>query len=501
MATDKAITNGNEITTNRSSANSRTALSLWLPAALLAVLLIMTLAVQVVLSWRAHQNMQPVNGHIIHMLKLQNINLELQKKLVENLANDNTFNLKQRETMRASLQAIIDEELHLAKATPQALSDAHAALADMTLNAKKSLIIALAHTRKAIELEAHAHQALVEKVNHATVIELKIASLTLIAVPVSAAILIFLMRRRVLAPLNRLSFLMTLLAKQDYTPAPLSAIDPMLKPLTENYNAMVKRLAELEHEHAIREQDLEQQVKHAARALLEQQRNLANTERLAAVGETMASISHELRNPLAGVKITCSNLQTDMIATGESPDYIERLTIISNEINRIIALLNALLEQAQHNPEAARDVYITDLIQNLVVLVRYQIPEHISIEQRSTVSCTCRLPEGLLRQALLNMLLNACQAIGDTPGRIVIEAACEQDAAIFRIIDDGPGFPHELIQSGIRTFVSHRPDGTGLGLSMVQRFAQAQGGNIKLTNAMPHGACVTLTLPCGKRCG
>jgi nitrogen fixation/metabolism regulation signal transduction histidine kinase len=64
------------------------------------------------------------------------------------------------------------------------------------------------------------------------------------------------------------------------------------------------------------------------------------------------------------------------------------------------------------------------------------------------------------------------------------------------ISDDGPGFPPDLLEYGIRAFITHRAEGTGLGLSMVQRFARTVGGNVMLSNREPHGACVRLELPC-----
>ena len=97
----------------------------------------------------------------------------------------------------------------------------------------------------------------------------------------------------------------------------------------------------------------------------------------------------------------------------------------------------------------------------------------------------------------MNLILNAQQAIGEHEGVIVIDAGVEDGRLSLSVCDDGPGFPQDLLEAGIRTFVTHRADGTGLGLSMVQRFARAHGGNVNLYNVEPQGACVTLELPCG----
>jgi two-component system NtrC family sensor kinase len=109
----------------------------------------------------------------------------------------------------------------------------------------------------------------------------------------------------------------------------------------------------------------------------------------------------------------------------------------------------------------------------------------------------CRLPDALFRQALLNLLLNASQALGESGGSIVIKGDLVDGSMHLVICDNGPGFPVDMLESGIQPFVSNRPEGTGLGLSMVQRFALVLGGGIELSNQAPHGACVTLELPCG----
>jgi signal transduction histidine kinase len=471
--------------------------SLWLPAAVLGGLLVLVLVIQLVLSWKAHEQLAPVNPHLTQINRLRVINIELQRELLESLTSKGAFTADERRLMRDELEAILGMQLYLSDETPQELASAHAALADENVHPGEALILALSHLRKAFDLEAVEHKKLIEEITGATAMEFKIGAITLLLFPASAILLIYLLRRRILEPLTHLGYLMTLLTRRNYAPAPTAAIDPLLRPLTENYNAMVTRLAELEDEHALREQDLEIQVENAARVLLEQQRSLANTERLAAVGETMARIAHELRNPLAGIKLSCTNLRQDLSQQLESPEYVERIDIVAGEIDRIIAVLNSLLDQSRHEPEVLRDVAVAKTVRDLIVLASYQIPAQIHIEQQIGEKIVCRLPDALFRQALLNLLLNATQALGDAGGMIVIKGDLVNGDLQLVVSDTGPGFPGDLLGTGIRAFVTHRAGGTGLGLSMVQRFVRALGGGIQLSNRTPHGACVTLKLPCG----
>ncbi|MGD8842489.1 MAG: ATP-binding protein [Gammaproteobacteria bacterium] len=472
--------------------------SLWLPAAVLMVLLILVLIIQVALSWRAHTQLIPVNRHVTQMTRLQGANLELQRELIESLNEKGTFTRQERDRLRDELAEIMAMRANLSPDTPAALAAAHAVLKDAGIHPKEALILALSHLRRSLDQEAIAHRRLIDEINRATSLEVEIGSVALLVFPLIVILLIYLLRRRILLPLNHLGYLMTLLARNRYSAAPLETVGPLLRPLTANFNKMVTRLEELEREHVLREQDLKSQVENATWQLLEQQRSLANTERLAAVGETMARIAHELRNPLAGVKLACTNLRQDLGQMVESQEYQERIDIVAGEVDRIISLLNSLLEQSRHKPEPPRDVNLAATVAALVVLARYQMPAHIQIEQRIADDLVCQLPEALLRQALLNLLLNASQAIGERPGTIVVEAAQADGRLQLTVRDDGPGFPADLIERDIRIFVTHRAEGTGLGLSMVQRFARSLGGSISLSNQEPCGACVTLDLPCGK---
>ena len=471
-------------------------MSLGLPAALLGGLLILSLVIQVGLSWKAHEQLVPVNLQLDRMVRMQSLNLELQRELLERLGENGALSAEQRAQVRTRLEAIRAMQGELPVDVEAAVSAAGDLLADTSVASDEALVLTLSQLRTVLAQQVLIHKELIEQITRATGSELRLGIITLVVFPTGAILLIYALRKRILAPLKHLGFLMTLLGRRDASSAPVAAVDPLLRPLTENYNAMVERLAELEGEHARREQDLQAQVQNAARALLEQQRNLANAQRLAAVGEMMARIAHELRNPLAGVKLAFKHLSRELGQKVESPEEMARIEMVAGEVDRIIAVLNSLLEQSRHRPEPARELCVARAVAELVELTRYQMPAHIRIEHKIDPSIVCRLPDGLFRQALLNLLLNARQSIGDRQGRIMIEARVADGSLSLSVSDDGPGFPQELLDTGIRAFVSQRVGGTGLGLSMVQRFARALSGSIRISNLQPQGARVTLELPC-----
>jgi len=102
-----------------------------------------------------------------------------------------------------------------------------------------------------------------------------------------------------------------------------------------------------------------------------------------------------------------------------------------------------------------------------------------------------------LRQALLNLVLNAIQALASQAGSVVVAAERAEGMVKISVADDGPGFPAEFLNQRIQAFKTGRSSGTGLGLAMVSRFARDLGGTLELSNLEPNGGCAVLVLPCG----
>jgi C4-dicarboxylate-specific signal transduction histidine kinase len=306
------------------------------------------------------------------------------------------------------------------------------------------------------------------------------------------ALLFPLAQRRLIRPLDAFGRQLARLADGDFTPAPVDdRVEPFLLPLHRQFNELARRLQQLEAAHRTQEELLHAKVQAATGQLLDQQRSLARAERLAATGELAASVAHELRNPLAGLRMTLGNLRTEL----RDAELTERVDLMIQEVERLARLLNDLLDSARHAPEPVRPVQLADLVDDMLTLTRYQLPASVRLEHGIDRSLVCRLPPDRLRQALLNLILNAAGALGERGGVIRIDAEREGMTLRLTVCDDGPGFAPELLDGGIRPFFSTRERGTGLGLAMVRRFARDLGGSVELANIAPHGARVILVLP------
>lgn len=344
----------------------------------------------------------------------------------------------------------------------------------------------------AADLSEQAHKtALLAGLRRESERQMQLEAAAPIAILAVGLVLLPLARRRIIRPLEAFGWRLSRLAEGDFTPAPEDGVDPFVLPLHRQLNIVTARLQELEAAHRARAATLEAEVRTVTSRLLEQQRQLARAERLAATGELAASVAHELRNPLAGIQMTLTNLR----AESTDPETAERIDLIIAEVGRLTRLLNSLLDSARETPEAPRPVVLAALLDELVTLTQLQLPAAVRIENRIPPALSARLPADRLRQALLNLLLNAGAALGEAGGTIEVEAAVVDDRLRLSVCDDGPGFPAELLEKGIRPFFSTRERGTGLGLATVRRFAREVGGELVLENRTPRGACARLVLP------
>lgn len=471
---------------------------LWIPITLLSSLLLVSLIVQLALARLSYQRILPVDQHVTYIERLQRNLTRMETALANHLGQAETSPLSPEDwkNLHDSLQRLLSQHNYLAPSTPGNVQKAQQMLDEQTAHPGDSLPAIQQILRTVFVDEETVQQDLTHNILNDARFQLELVGAVLVVMPTSAIVLLILMRRRIYSPLQQMGYLMEALGRKEYQTIRPAQIDPMFQPLIENYNRMVGRLSELEAEHQQRKRWLEEQVEKAARTLIEQQFSLASTERLAALGEVMARLAHELRNPLAGIQMACTNMQMEMEENHDAEPYETRMGLVVGETERIVQLLNTLLAEARHEPEPLRDVDISSAVRDLLALAHYQIPDHIRLTQQTGTGLLCRLPDIQLRQALLNLILNACQALGEQPGTITISAHCEDNCLIISVCDDGPGFPPDMLQERVNPFRSNRSNGTGLGLSMVQRFVRNYEGRLELRNHEPHGACVSLRLKC-----
>jgi signal transduction histidine kinase len=456
-------------------------------------LLLLALGVLSGMMWWNLHRFESVLSYINYSHRIQNLSISLQQILIEHLTEPKAaFPIHDFHKTMLEMDMLTTDKAYLSKNIRKSLKTVNQLLADIEnvdqVEKNTRLIRALEVMSKNLDDEAMQREDLLQDISKTMRTELIMTS-AIFAVLILLAL--FFLKHRILHPLHDLRRLLEHLAEERFTPFTTEHLDPLLLPVFNSYNDMVKRLAELEEAKRLHAQSLQYEVRLATHALLEQQASLARAERLAAVGEVAAELAHEIRNPLAGIQMAFANFRREIA----EPEQLERLDMINGELKRVAVLLNDMLDQSRHHPEAAADFNVVTLLRDLVTLARYQINPEISLEVIAVAEVMVHLPESMVRQALLNLLLNAADAIGQQSGKISLSVISHSQQLMINVSDDGSGFPHEMLEYGIRPFRSSRQRGTGIGLAMVQRFVKSIGGSLKLSNQTPHGATVSLIFP------
>ncbi|WP_218838461.1 ATP-binding protein, partial [Snodgrassella alvi] len=222
---------------------------------------------------------------------------------------------------------------------------------------------------------------------------------------------------------------------------------------------------------------------------------IQQTERLVALGELMAGIAHEIRNPLAAVRGFVQYLQNDL-PRAEQNEYLE---IILKEVDSINQVIQQLLDFSVPSKNYYVSVQLNDLINEVLVLVN---SSHRSNNIVLTLSLASQLPplyldKELIKQAILNLLINAIQAVSDQ-GNIEISTlmSANQKYQLIQIKDDGEGIKSEIMDKIFTPFFTTKISGTGLGLSMVEKIVSSHKGQISIkNNEHSNGVTVEVALP------
>jgi len=467
---------------------------LWVPVGVSGVLVVTVLLALVFVSWHGLERMRPVQSQLGRIAGLQDLGLGMERMLIRRQAGEQPLEATAAADLHSALAAA-SRMPYLSDGTRARLKRIEALLSGDQVHSLGPLSDALTELRAALMAERRQLQSIIDKVAHNTRAELDLALLLLAVLPLVGAVVVVELRRRVGRPLLSLGDLLARLAERDYRPISSETVDEvsaLVQPVFRSYNDLVRRLRELEAEHNDRERTLEQEVRCAAEALLTQSRQLARSERLAAVGAVSAGLAHELRNPLAGILMACTKLRRALVDS----DQAARLEAVIAELKRLNRLLSERVEAARYAPEPLQPIDLKATVEALFSLLRYQIAPGIRLNHRIPDGLTCLLPEGGLRQALLNLVLNAAQSLDEAQGEIEVLAERTNGKVVLSVCDTGPGFPSEMLALGVRPFASGRSGGTGLGLAMVRRFAEDINAELELANRGSKGARVALHLPC-----
>jgi two-component system sensor histidine kinase AtoS len=222
------------------------------------------------------------------------------------------------------------------------------------------------------------------------------------------------------------------------------------------------------------------------------QRQIMRADRLAALGELVAGIAHDIRNPLTSIRGFMQYLQK----SSDPSDWREYGPLIIREVDGLNRIIGELLEFAKPYPPRYGLLQVNDLINEMLLLVKKRADaQSIRIDLKLDPLLPYIEVDGeQLKQVLLNLIINACQAIPDK-GIITVSTEMESDWMVTHVADNGVGIAAENLERIYDPFFSTKPAGTGLGLAVVQRILNGHRGRIAITSESGRGTDVKISLP------
>ena len=224
---------------------------------------------------------------------------------------------------------------------------------------------------------------------------------------------------------------------------------------------------------------------------------MVQAQRDAAWGEVARRLAHEIKNPLTPIQLSAERLEHKLASKLNAPDA----EMLRRATNTIISQVSAMKTMVNEFSEYARAPTLNLVEVNLNKLIE----DVLALYETMGVAVTMKLEPALpavmgdatmLRQVLHNLLQNAQDALeGRSNPAIVVSSLTQKDKVKLSVMDNGEGFPLEMMSRVFEPYMTTKRHGTGLGLSIVKKIIEEHRGNIKIENQQQGGACVTITLP------
>jgi signal transduction histidine kinase/putative methionine-R-sulfoxide reductase with GAF domain len=241
-------------------------------------------------------------------------------------------------------------------------------------------------------------------------------------------------------------------------------------------------------------QQMEEKIQKTTADLRKTEAQLIRSEKLAALGQLAAGIAHEIRNPLTSINILIHSM------TDNLPDesvHREDLKVIEEEINRINEIVDQFLRFARPAPPLLKKAEVLPIFEETLQLLRPQIEkQRITVQKEFQILPSILMDPEQMKQAILNLLLNAVQAMPKGGHLILRGQISENDRFIkLSIQDSGVGISDEEMGKLFDPFFSTKEGGIGLGLSIAHRIIDQHHGKIEVESAPGKGTLFTVWLP------
>ncbi|MEN7343615.1 MAG: ATP-binding protein [Pseudomonadota bacterium] len=221
---------------------------------------------------------------------------------------------------------------------------------------------------------------------------------------------------------------------------------------------------------------------------------LAEGEKMRLVGQLTAGVAHDFNNLMSIVGLAAENLKFS-IAKGDDNETEKAVNEILCAAGNGAKITAGLLAYVRKQPLRPEVVALDDMLRDALPIFRNTLTERVNFIT-ALDACHVRVDTGQLTTAILNLVLNARDAMPDG-GSLTLALVVDDNTAEIRVTDTGRGMTEETRKRSFEPFFSTKDagGGTGLGLSMVYGFARQSGGDLKIESALDQGTCVSLSLP------
>ncbi|HPS54596.1 MAG TPA: ATP-binding protein [Sedimentisphaerales bacterium] len=235
------------------------------------------------------------------------------------------------------------------------------------------------------------------------------------------------------------------------------------------------------------------------RSTAENQDN-SQAKKLAELSKVTGGIAHEIKNPLSTIKVNLQLISEDLAnpasKAGDFSRSIRKLAVVRKEADRLEQILNDFLRYADGMAPNLVSVDINNLIGDMVDFFTPQAYSHnVTIrEGLSEEKLVCKIDENMLKQSVLNLFINAQQAM-DKGGELIVRTYKRDNKAVIEITDTGCGIVADRLEHLFDTYYSSRRHGSGLGLATTKKIVELHKGSISVTSQIGKGTSFLIELP------
>lgn len=337
--------------------------------------------------------------------------------------------------------------------------------------------------------------------SHAKQMAISAIVLLVLAVGGIGALVFWRMARGIFQPLEQIDATLAAVQAGDLTTrtGPLASQDEIGR-LARQLDDLLDTLGARNLELSTWAASLDRKVAERTAELGETQKQLAMSGKLAAISELTAGVAHEINNPVAVMQGNL-DLMRQLLGPAAAPVQ-EEMRLLDQQLWRIQQIISRLLQFARPQEYAGylEQVDVNTLLEDCLILVRHHLGKsHIAVDKQLHASRSVGINRNELQQVLINLLVNAIQAMPDG-GSLILSTRDQEDSVAISIRDTGQGIPREHLERLFTPFFSTKGNGgTGLGLSLSYTLVARYGGHISVASEPGTGACFTVTLWCEPR--